>query len=296
MKKTILLLTLALTCASGMAQNRQFWKHEQKQQNVGSCHAFATLALLEAEYYIAHGQTIDLSERDLFTRHLMRGHRSSEEMIRSQLTAAAHTKLPSFYKEAASPVSDFDLVKTYGVALEKEVPYESAFKSGMPIIMDKLRYMRDQVNKSAVRLKASGQFSRSSVQQLVSQSMDNSLTEKLSIKPLNSRTSIRNFAQQYSFRKISPSNPGTARSIILQQLQTRPVAVDVKNYQTLFRQPGGGSITYPYHCVVISGYDSRTDRFIIRNSNSSASSLRGSETVAANGLCTLAYNIYYLDK
>lgn len=297
MKKTILLLTLALSCTSGLAENRQFWKHEQKQQNVGSCHAFATLALLEAEYYIVNGQSIDLSERDLFTRHLLRGYRSSDEMIRSQLTAAAHKSLSPYYNEAASPVTNFDLVKTYGVALEKEVPYESTFKGGMPSTMNKLRQLRSDVSKAARRLKSSGQFSRSAVQQLVNQSMDSSLTEKLSINnSLDSRSSIRNFARQYSFKKVKPSSPAAARSIIMQQLKTRPVAVDVKNYDKLYKEPGGSSIQYQYHCVVISGYDNKTDRFIIRNSNSNASSLRGSESVSASGLCSLAYNIYYLNK
>ncbi|GAA5494573.1 hypothetical protein Rhal01_00735 [Rubritalea halochordaticola] len=292
MKKTTTLLLIAALNLTGLAQARQFWRHEQKQQNVGSCHTFATLALLEAEYYLVNGRTIDLSERDLFTRHLMRGYRSSEEMIRGQLTAAAHKKLSPFYKEAASPVSDFDLVKAYGVALEKEVPYESSFSPGMSMLMDKLRNLRTQVNKSASQMKTSGRFSRAAVQNLVSQHMDDRLTSKLSIKPnLSSRNSIRHFAQQYSFKKVKPSSASNARQTIMQQLKTRPVAVDVKDYSTLHRSPGA-SIQYRYHCVVISGYDSKKDQFIIRNSNSHASS----ESVSAEGLCKLAYNIYYLGK
>lgn len=52
--------------------SEQFWPRMRDQKGLNSCHAFATVALLEAAYYRRTGRRIRLSEADLFVRVVLR--------------------------------------------------------------------------------------------------------------------------------------------------------------------------------------------------------------------------------
>ena len=260
---------------------------------MGACHAFATLALVEAEYWVTTGNHVNLSERELFIRHYTNGFDSSSELITSQLHTATQKKLPTHYNESGHITDDFKLLKQYGVASERECPYSPIFRNGIGMSMKRLRHQRDTLSSEAITLKNSRSWSKSIAQQkiLFHQSKLRGVDQAFQL-PSSTKTRVwtRHWLADYQLRSKTPKTTPLAKAQIIEQLTRHPVAVDVSNFSELMNS-SRYTTNYTRHSLVVSHYDKATDQFTIRSSTH-----KGSTKVSANALSRGTYQLYFLEK
>jgi len=67
----------------GVDLSGQFNGPSRSQGDVGSCHAFASVAVLEAAYYRRYGEKLQLSEADLFLRRNVLSRKAYEDFLAS---------------------------------------------------------------------------------------------------------------------------------------------------------------------------------------------------------------------
>lgn len=288
---------LLLTFLNSLSEATDYWKHSEQQGEVGSCHTFATIGLVEAEYWKSTGKHINLSERDLFIRHYTREHQYTNGyphthlFINKQLRDATEQKLPDHYLEAGHITNDFALLKKHGVASEKELPYEPTFSQGISIGVTKLRHQRNLLNVEAELQKKSNQWTPSSQHKLIvkHRAKLKKVFKTLSIpKDTPTRQLTKAYLRQFSLKKLTPSTTKQAKQQIIEQLANRPVAVDITNLSEL---AGNASTLHSKHSLIISRYHPKTDQFSIRSST-----FKGNRKVSANTLARGCYQIYYLVK
>ena len=291
--KWLILLSL-ISFSSSTLNAAEYWKHSEQQGKVGACHAFATVALIEAEYWRATGKFINLSERDLFLRHYSKESSTSSEVILQQLKAATEKKLPEDYNEAGYISRDFALAKKHGIASERELAYNPLFSNGVTMTINRLRHERDQLSTESSQLKDTHKWSDSVAQQKIQQSYKQlkGVTKSLTL-PHSTDTRIwtQKWLTQYKLKEVKPKTSSQAKSLIISQLAHRPVAVDLTNFTELSSQSQHFSSTYTRHSLVVSHYIPDTDQFSIRSSTH-----KGSTTVSAEALSRGAYQLYYLEK
>ncbi|MEO1857313.1 MAG: C1 family peptidase [Rubritalea sp.] len=288
------ILFYLLYLSTGTLIAKDYWKHSELQGDVGSCHTFATIALVEAEYWRASGQFINLSERDLFLRHYTNGHSSCSEMITHQLVAATYKMLPQRYGEAGHINLDFSLAQKNGIASERELPYDPLFSNGVAMAMKRLRFERDQLAKEASQLKNTKQWSSSVAQTKIQQSFYQlkSVQKTLSL-PEYTRTRdwTQKWLENYKLRHLKPKTTSQVKSSIIAQLSASPVAVDVSNFEELISHSHHTSCNYSRHSLVVSHYNPGTDQFSIRSSTH-----KDSIWVSANALSRGTYQLYYVER
>lgn len=294
MPRTLLNVLFSLTALTLSVSAKDYWKHKIDQGNVGSCHSFATIALVEAEYWKATGKYINLSERELFARHYLRDYGNFEKMIASQFERATRRTVTPYYKESGHIVDNFALLQEHGVSTEKELPYSPILKLGVSETMQNLRHARHAVTREMFLSRKAGTWNSSKKSATLSKHKARSSTTSLSpifSYPYNSpsQREIKNFCAQYTLKKITPKTTPVAKEIIIQQLATHPVAVDVSNYKELTRAKAHA--LYERHSFVISHYHPKRDTFTIRSSTTG-----NGKQVSANALARGTYHIYYLKK
>lgn len=298
-KPLILSITLALCTLPANAVN--YWKHKQTQGNVGACHTFATVALVEAEYWKTTGKHINLSERELFVRHVTRGYTSTEAMLQKQLELSTESLLPSFYKESGFISKDFQLLKKHGVASEKELPYSPLFSSGVSATFSQIRHQRDALTREARQLKSTKQWNQRVKQERISSyhsKINKSSTRKVLTVKENGKThrEIKNFLGNYDLRKVVASSANKTKQQIIAQLKYRPVAVDIAGLHKLYPSASKtAAALHGRHSLVISGYDASKNQFIVRNSNGTINT-GGSNRIQADALSKKVYHYYYLHR
>lgn len=288
--KWIILYSILSFCSSSLSA-KNYWKHSEQQGKVGACHAFATIALVEAEYWVATGKHINLSERDLFIRHYTSGYTSTSAFISSHLRAAAKTKLPAHYKESGHISNDFDLAKRHGVASERELPYSPIFRNGLSMSVKRLRFQRDAIYADIRSLKKSQTWSASTTEQKIQQHHAKLRgLDKAFQLPSNTKTRewTRNWLAGYQLMRSTPKTTPLAKKLIIEQLAHHPVAVDVSNFSELMNS-SHYTTNYTRHSLVVSHYDKSTDQFTIRSSTH-----KGSTKVSADALSRGTYQLYYL--
>ncbi|MFC5050102.1 hypothetical protein ACFPK9_05720 [Rubritalea spongiae] len=287
-------ICLTLLCTTLHSNARDYWNHKIDQDNVGSCHSFATLALIEAEFWKATGKHIDLSERELFVRHYLKDYGSFDKMIASQLERATRRTVEVYYKESGHIKDDFKLLQQHGVSLEKDLPYSSFFKLDLPMAMRNLRHARHAVTREMFLSRKAETWNTTKKEQVLTNHTNlRSTTNLRSIftlpKPTTTHEHVKQFCSNYSLRKLTPKTTPLAKKIIIQQLHISPVAVDVSNYQELTRS--NTHVLYERHSFVVSQYHPKNDSFTIRSSTTG-----DGKQVNANALARGCYQIYFLEK
>ena len=288
LRTTFILFTLL---SSLSASATDYWKHSEQQGEVGSCHTFAAVALVEAEYRKSTGKHINLSERDLFVRHYIQGDKNVADSIRKQLIAATLKKLPDHYKEAGHISEDFTLLQRHGVASERELGYSPTFSQGVSLAIILLRQQRNLLSTEADLLKGANSWDRPTQQKKIQQRY-----AKLSgvIKTLTlpadttTRRLTKKFLSKYTLKKFTPKTTKLAKQRLIKQLAQQPVAVDITNLSEL---SGNTSILHGKHSLVASHYHPKTDQFTIRSST-----FKGAKKVAADTLARGTYQMYYLEN
>ncbi|WP_018970862.1 hypothetical protein [Rubritalea marina] len=288
MKLLLLPFTLVLTYLSPHSlEASNYWKHRESQGKVNACHSYATIALIEAEYWRETGKYINLSERDLFVRHFAKG--SPRSLVRNHLESAVHRKLPHYYAETGHILKDFDLITRYGVASEKELPSRSSFSTNLEASVVALRSQRAKISKEAMRLKSQGRWNRNTAQFIIKKHNQKLNKESAFFQlPQNTPTRlwVKKWISKYRMVKHTPNNIAETKRVILRHLRYHPVAVDIHNYGEI---TGTRSPALARHSLVVSAYHPSSDQFSIRCSSATP------RKVAANTLCKGVYQFYYLN-
>ncbi|MFC4993498.1 hypothetical protein [Rubritalea tangerina] len=283
------LATCILLLSLGLPAQANYWKHDAQQGKVSACHCFAVIALVEAAYWQNTGQYLNLSERDLFYRHYAHGSSQPAELIQKQLISAGRTKLPQHHNEAGHLSANFSLMQKYGVASEKELPYNPLFSTGVAMTVEKLRRLRDQFTADAKL----GHWGAQTTTHMAAEYAANqkSLTRALTLPPhTKTRQWTQKWLSQFTLKKVKPATSATVKSNIISQLSRGPVAVDVSNFDELISKRGYAT-RYYQHSLVVSHYDPQADLFTIRSSTH-----KGSKQVSAKALSRGTYQLYYLQK
>ncbi|WP_435689697.1 C1 family peptidase [Rubritalea sp.] len=271
-----------------------YWKHKIDQGNVGSCHTFATLALVEAEYRKVTGKFINLSERELFARHYLKDYGSFDKMITSQFELATRQTVAPYYKESGHITDDFKLLQQHGVRTEKELPYSPFFKMGVPEAMNSLRHARHSVTHEMFSSRKSGTWNEQTKSTALNSHKQRRSTTSLSpffTFPANTPTqqTTKQFCSNYTLNKHTPKTTAQAKQQIITLLISGPVAVDVSNYKELTQTKTHA--LYERHSFVVSHYHPQHDTFTIRSSTTG-----NGKQVDANALARGTYQIYHLER
>lgn len=289
----MILRSIIILCSilSQLPATAEYWKHSEQQGEVGSCHSFATIALIEAEYWKSTGKHINLSERDLFIRHYTQGYANANDCIQQQLIKASSEKLPDHYKEDGHVADDFALLQKHGVASERELRYSPLFSQGVDIGIRLLRHQRNELSIEADLLKKSNQWSPAlQAKKIRQRSSKLKAVAKTLTLPAHTKTrsQTKAFINQYSLKKTTPATTALAKQQLIHLLATRPVIVDITNLNELSGNP---STRHSRHSLVVSQYHADSDQFSVRSAT-----FKGSKAVDASALARGTYQLYFLEK
>lgn len=290
-RKTLFILTFF----QSFALASPYWKHQELQGNVGSCHTFATVALIEAEYWKTTGKYINLSERDLFVRHFIGTAKNSSELLSFHLHKALQQKLPDTFQEMGHMEDDFKLASRYGITSEKELSYKPMFKNGVSLSVERLRHERNTLSTSAEALRAIDALTQDETNALLKKHFNNlndSSIRQMFTPPKATSTSahFKQWLAQYSLNKLTPKTTQLAKSKIIQMVTTQPVAVDITNFKELIAGKYA-SVLHKKHSVVVFAYNAKNDTFSVRSSTH-----KRPIQVSADALSRGTYRLYYLSK
>ena len=220
---------------------------DRKQGDVGSCHSFGTVALLEAYYKIKTNQYIDLSERDLFEQHL-----SSISSFLSFTTTGLINQEEKNIGEAGLDALDFIRVKNNGICTEVHHPYE--YHNQTSEQFKKLEEYK--------QMYIDGQYDVYEFYKSWKEySAEISIRNEACIKE---RIIYKDFFSDFKFI-TSPVIRSPHKKIMESLRAGFPVLVLISDYESVYFENkvelGSG-----FHYVVISGYDCKLDAYLIRNS------------------------------
>ena len=256
------------------------WKHRAKQDNVWACHVFVVIGLLEAEYYEATGVKINLSEADLFLRHLKNKSPNWDEAVTQYLRKGIKIKDPRLLEIGRSQ-KDFLLVQKYGVAMEQEIKYSALLKMGIPMALE---LMRDSVAKTK-KVIIQGEKPSLAIDQQLSRLKKEGVFKILKQEELhfNSRSRMKDFALGFSYKEIDVRNDFKIDSI-KHLMKTKHLGLV---YTASERDEHS-------HMVIITGYDEARKEFFVRDS-ASKKFFRDTK-VSLDYLQKNATNVIYLSK
>lgn len=261
MKKYILHCSFitALTCltnaqaGTNQCSNHKEIDHQDKwpaasirnQGQIGSCHVFASTALVEAQYYLLTGKHKDLSERDLYYQHLFP--RTDDSSLKNDILYFSKNN------EGGWNEKDLNLFKQNGICSEETLPYDDLLRGDAEDLYDILKSDYNSKNQSMP-------------------SLINEFSLKGHSSCLKERIDIKEQFKNYQIENLScGSDIKCTKEVILKYLECNPLAVSVSGYgammpkkwfQKLLYTPGASG----NHALVIAGYDCKEDEFIMRNS------------------------------
>lgn len=288
--RRILLIT---TISQSIIFASPYWKHQELQGNVGSCHTFATISLIEAEYWRATGNYINLSERDLFIRHFMGSQKNPPELLSAHLNKALQGKVSDNYLEAGHISDDFKLATTFGISSEKELPYRPMLKTSVSLCVERLRHERNNLSSSSEALRSINALTKAEGSELITKhftKLNNASMRAMFTPPKATRTSktIQTWLSNYSLKTLTPKTTKSAKSTIISKVASQPIAVDITNFNELT----AGKVTnalHNKHSLVVFAYNAKNDTFSVRSSTHNKPI-----QVSANALSRGAYRLYYL--
>jgi len=89
---------------------------KRNQRNVGSCHTFASVAVLEAAYYRKYKETVRFSEADLFYRYKLQGSPTFEDYNRLMAEFAQGKAVDAAVEEGSWPSIELPFALKSGVS------------------------------------------------------------------------------------------------------------------------------------------------------------------------------------
>ena len=282
--KTIILILLSISCVANAA-NQKIWKHKVNQHDVWSCHIFTTVALLEAEYYKTTKKHINLSEADLFLKHIKKGAPNWDIAIKRYLYKGIKLNEPHLL-ETGFLANNLKLIQKYGIAKENEIKYSPIYKMGLPMTMNLLR---NSITKTKLSLKQGNKIDTVIANQ-ISLLKKNGVLKNLQqdLKYFRSRAETKSFASQYTMKQINMRKHFDLEKIKT-MLKTGPIAID---YDVVKRK-NSRSIRL-CHTVIVTLYDERQKCFIVRNSDNK--SIFGKPTLDVNFLKNKIRQVSYLSR
>ena len=156
----VLLLPLLLGAGRRLDLSGQFPDPAcRDQKDVGSCHAFGAVALLEAAIYRKHeepgGSRVRLSEADLFVGNTVRKENFSQGLVATYFRGYPDDAFVDSFRQANYPVGDLKFGIDRGVALAEAEPYEVFLRKYRPFRKEKRRATAKVLRRCKDMLKAS---------------------------------------------------------------------------------------------------------------------------------------------
>jgi C1A family cysteine protease len=277
------MFALIILFAGGLAQAsdgcesfdlRHYWPKGsiRNQGDAGSCHVFAAVALAEASLRYQNGTYIDLSEQDLFERHLV----ANEKKVKVIDQLLGNKSIDPYTGEGGLTLKTLNFLQSQGAAWESSKPYElNDSQKSYSKLLGMLRRDRDQIQKS-VQESCGGKTVLFSLEPAVAYAAESVVWKEIKRRAQEQSPSMQNEARavqawtkNWSFTTLESEFP-TDRQKIKQEWLTLlkkgyPFVASVQGYDKIVQ---GKPVvdTDGYHAVVVAGYDCRTKEFIIRNS------------------------------
>ena len=259
---------------------RHYWPDEKMRDQgyVGSCHSFASAALVEAELFRRTGKNYDLSERDLFEQHFLKT-TLSDHAKDTQAKQIWGVDPDYMHGEGSSSIKDdFEIIKKNGLCFESAYPYDYSSRA-LPAyrLIDDLRKQRGAVGDVASCNEGWGNWwavnlglVQDAAEILIKDSYD-ALIQNMN-PPQNcllERKALSGLINSWNFKTVDfeSDTPWTEKKNLILNLlsQGKPIEASFKGYGKIKKQqapaPDDG-----HHAVLIVGFDCSTHEFIIRNS------------------------------
>jgi Papain family cysteine protease len=242
--KFIFIYLLLTSFAQGREDHSALWSGVRNQKSIGSCHAFASTAMVEALYSEVHGQNIDLSEADVFAKYVFGETLSlAEESVKRRIRSAISFNLSEIDSDQGGYIDDdINLMKKSGIKSELDSPYDRLLK-----LFKDMRSTAD--SRSAEKNPALAVEKFVSIHQQELSTFYQSGAETESVKDLLSRFKI--------YRIPLDHDQEGNKALILSYLSCRPVGISISPRALGSNEDGS-------HAVVLRGFTE--DKFLIRNS------------------------------
>lgn len=266
-------------------KNSAAWKHNSKQDTVWSCHVFVATALLESEYYRKIGKTINLSEADLFLKHLKKITPSWDAALSFYLAQAVNMSNPR-HLEIGHVHESFSLIQKYGLAKEKEINY-SPLGIGIPLSMRILRQSVDNIKKGVKEGGSQKDLTKIEIDKIKKNGAFKVLSREGQY--FSSREEIKQFAKKYDIKSVSVrhrNNTHALKSMLAHQVVGLNYKVPSMTEEL--------KATHQTHTLIVTGFDEKKQEFTVRDSDSKG--LFGSYALTEEFVIKFGTKIYYLEK
>lgn len=263
------------------------WNHTTRQNSILSCHTFVAAGLVEAKYYRSTGKRIDLSEADLFLKHIKKGAPNWDSALSNYLYNGVESN-NSREQETGHVHDSYNLIRKFGIAREHEVKYNPIASIGLPLTMSIIRSSIDNIITGIDSEKKQTKLIASEINKIKKGSTFNILSKEKQY--FASRQVIKQFTSQYTLESIHIHHNTDNVTILKNLLNLGVVGLNYK--VPLFKNSLIAS--KKYHTVIITGYDSNKGTFSVRDSDYKGIFARKSLT--QDFVKKFATKIYYLQK
>ncbi len=281
----IFIITLFLYSTMVHANNCSSWpsidhslflsKTVKKQHDISSCHAFTTLSLIEFNYSKLYGKSINLSEHDLLLSHFIWDAQKDEALTflttMLKINLQMHKVTPNFtpaYAIMGGVEDDLWAVKKFGVATEEQVPYR--FQTGQESFMSLIklaqigisvyRELKPCAESSDINKILTAKLQKDVLKILAKMNINKDFKRNTSPEVKETRLSFQNFSRTLNYSNLHPLDFKN----LINTLREVPVGAKIRDYSGL--RNNGNIKENDLHSVVISGYNCKTEEFVIRNS------------------------------
>jgi len=263
------------------------WDHTAKQNSVWSCHTFVATGLVEAEYHRSTGEKIDLSEADLFLKHLKQDAPNWDTALSSYIAQGVKSKKPRD-QEIGHVHESYDLIKNHGIAVEHEVEYSPTLSIGLPLSMSILRNSVDEVIEGVDDGEQQDKLTALEINKIKKGPAFNILSKEE--QHFASREKIKEFTSQYTLESINIRDDVDNTTILKNLLNLGVVGLNYK--VPSYQDP---SKFFPKnHTVIITGYDAHKRVFSVRDSNYKG--LFSKNILKEDFIKKYGTKVYYLQK
>lgn len=265
----VLILSLLISPIWAQANYEDSWKGTRNQGQIGTCHIFAAVALIEAEWANEFKVKADFSEGHLAINHILgKTEESATDRIKAFISVSGKN-LPNFFKyfQGGWIASSFNLAKEIGIVEEEDAPYKKVHDFFQSLSWKLSDPLSDR-QKEAYFNKLDPYFYKWYSEW---QGKHQDWLSKISYKSFN--------AKIYNKEQLL--------NLIKEKISCRPIGIEISS--AIWGLPGN-------HAVVLVGHDPVKKHFLVRNSWGRAHLFTRHEKIAEDLILKHMINFGYLQN